>query len=162
MTTSSESAQPQAIDAAAQERAAPAALRSLLSGRQLLAQKFQHFQNAFHEEGHLDARLLELCRARIDTLHGITAATDLDEATAKQIARGDFSHFSQLEQQALSVAEQIAIDAHGVSDQQVHQLNELMGEAATVSLMTAASMHDASIRLQQVLSATVAPTSERG
>lgn len=149
----------QTPDDAAQQRAVPGELRALLRQREPLAQHFQHFQNAFHEEGHLDPRLLELCRARIDTLHGITGTTSLDAATAQQISRGEFGGFTPVEQHALSVAEQMAIDAHGVSDQQIKRLNELLGEAATVSLVTAASMHDAGIRLQRVLGGSAPPTS---
>ena len=135
----------------AQTRAVPPRLVAALAGRPLLAQKFQHFQNAFHEEGVLDARLLELCRARIDALHGLKPSTLLDADSRQQIAAGQFDSFTHLEQQALGAAEQLAIDAHGVTDAQVAELNAALGEAATVSLLTAASMHDASIRLQQVL-----------
>jgi len=136
---------------AAALRGVPDALRGMLSGRADLADKFQNFQNAYHEEGLLDAHLLELCRARIDVLHGIESETTLDPALAELIARGSFASLAAHEQLALTVAETLAIDAHGVTDEQVSQLNAMLGEAATVTLLTAVSMHDARIRLQQVL-----------
>ena len=140
---------------AAALRGVPEALRSMLSGRADLAAKFQNFQNAYHEEGLLDAHLLELCRARIDVLHGVESETTLDPALAELIAHGSFASLAVHEQHALSVAEQLAIDAHGVTDQQVSQLNNMLGEAATVTLLTAVSMHDARIRLQHVLTPLV-------
>jgi len=124
----------------ARARAVTPELAEMLAARPQLAEKFQHFQNAFHEEGALDLRVLELCRARIDALHGVGAEID-----------GQFDALTDTEQQALSLAEQLAIDAHGVSDQQVAALTSVLGEAATVSLLTAVSMHDAGIRLQKVL-----------
>ena len=143
----------------AQARAVPPELVEMLAGRPQLAEKFQHFQNAFHEEGALDPRLLELCRARSDALHGVEQVIDegagseavLDVESGRQIAGGQFDAFAEHEQQALSLAEQLAIDAHGVSDQQVAALTTALGEAAAVSLLTAVSMHDARIRLQKVL-----------
>ena len=132
-------------------RAVPAALRAMLNGRPELAGKFQHFQNAFHDEGLLDEKLLEMCRARIDTVHDNQATTTLDAHTQNLIREGRFASFSEVEQNALAVAEQIAIDAHGITDQQVSELVVLLGEPATVSLITAASMHDATTRLQLVL-----------
>lgn len=133
------------------ERAIPLDLRASLQDREHLAQKFQHFQNAFHEEGLLDERLLELCRTRIDALHSMPATTTLDEETQALVTQGQFSSFTQIEQQALSIAEQMAIDAHGVTDQQVTALVAELGEAAAVSLITAASMHDATVRMQLVM-----------
>jgi len=144
MTNDSDSSQLEA-------RAVPPGLASLLAGRPDLAEKYQHFQNAFHEEGALDARLLELCRARIDALHAVESTALLDADTGRLIATGQFSSFSSTEQQALGVAEQLAIDAHGVTDEQVTTLNDALGEAAAVSLLTAVSMHDAGIRTRLVL-----------
>ena len=69
------------------------------------------------------------------------------------MARGDFAELSAVERQAISLCEQLAIDAHGVSDDQVAGLAKQLGEAATVSLLTAVSMHDASIRMELVLQA---------
>jgi len=144
----------------AEVRAVPPELVEMLADRPQLAEKFQHFQNAFHEEGALDPRMLELCRARIDALHGVNhtsapgAEQDaglLDGESRRQIAAGQFHAFTQQEQQALSLAEQLAIDAQGVSDEQVAAVNNALGEAAAVSLLTAVSMHDAAIRLQKVL-----------
>jgi len=135
----------------AQARAVPAKLAERLAGRPLLAEKFQHFQNAFHEEAFVDARLLELCRARIDALHALAPSTLLDAQTRQQIAKGQYDAFTKQEQQALGVCEQLAIDAHGVTDDQVAALNSALGEAGAVSLLTAVSMHDANIRLQRVL-----------
>jgi len=124
-----------------QARAVTPELQKMLAGRALLADKFQHFQNVFHEEGALDTDLLELCRARVDVLHGLRSTPVEDTARV----------FSQQERQALDVAEQLAIDAHGLSDEQISALNSSLGEAAAVSLLVAVSMHDASIRLQRVL-----------
>lgn len=142
-------------DEQAQARAVPPDLVEMLAGRRQLAERFQHFQNAFHEEGALEPRMLELCRARVDALHGVSqgaaSAAVLDVESSRQIAAGQFDGFSEQEQQALTLAEQLAIDAHGVSDGQVAALNNALGEAATVSLLTAVSMHDAGIRLQKVL-----------
>lgn len=142
-------------DEQAQARAVPPDLVEMLAGRPQLAERFQHFQNAFHEEGALEPRMLELCRARVDALHGISqgaaSAAVLDVESSRQIAAGQYDGFSEQEQQALSLAEQLAIDAHGVSDEQVAELNSALGDAATVSLLTAVSMHDAGIRLQKVL-----------
>ena len=65
--------------------------------------------------------------------------------------KGQFSSLTDIEQHAISVAEQLAIDAHGVTEAQVAVLNRELGAAATVSLLTAASMHDAAIRMRRVL-----------
>lgn len=135
------------------ERAVAPQLDALLAPRTALAKHFQHFQNAFHEEGCIDPRLLELCRARLDALHGMPSRSTLDGQPAQCVARGDFAELTAVERQALSLCEQLAIDAHGVSDQQVAAVAEHLGEAATVSLLTAVSMHDASIRMELVLQA---------
>ena len=66
----------------AQARAVPPELADLLAGRPVLAEKFQHFQNAFHEERALNPRMLELCRARIDALHGVGQDTNQIAASA--------------------------------------------------------------------------------
>jgi len=150
MTTNK--AEDAAVPGSREARAVPSELLAMLNGRLELAGKFQHFQNAFHEEGLLNEKLLEMCRVRIDTLHGNQATTTLDANTHTLVREGRFATFSEVEQKALVVAEHIAIDAHGVTDKQTSELVAVLGEPATVSLITAASMHDATARLQLVLS----------
>jgi len=144
----------------AESRAVPAALLSLMAGRAGIAQRFSHFMNSFHEEGCLEIRLLELCRARIDALHGVQGRSTLDAKTSQLINQGSFSSLASIEQRAVAVAEQLALDAHGVTDIQVAELTAELGEAATVSLLTAASMHDATIRLHKTLHSLAKPSYE--
>jgi len=128
-------------------------LLDLLQARPQLAARFGHFQAAFSDQQLVPERLLAICRTRIDALHNLPAQStpclSIDEATS--VAAGSYSALSVTEVAALNLAEQLAIDAHGVTDEQVSELGKALGEPGAVTLLTAVSLFDSNARMQRVL-----------
>jgi len=135
------------------------ALLDLLQGRPELAVRFGHFQAAFRDQQLVPERLLEICRTRIDALHNLPLAPTqtLAPEDAALVRAGNFATLSATEIAALSLTEQLAIDAHGVSDSQVNELGQTLGEPGAVTLLTAVALFDTNARMQRVL----APLRER-
>lgn len=129
------------------------ALLELLGERPELAARFGHFQAAFSDQNLLPERLLEICRTRLDALHNLPSiATELiTEELANQIQAGNFASLSTTEVAALSLTEQMAIDAHGVSETQISELSAALGEPGAVTLLTAVALFDSNARMQRVL-----------
>lgn len=129
------------------------ALLGLLRERPELAARFAHFQAAFSDQQLVSERLLEICRTRIDALHNLPAepAQTLSSDDLADVRAGNFSALSVTEVAALSLAEQMAIDAHGVSSTQVSELARALGEPGLVTLLTAVALFDTNARMQRVL-----------
>lgn len=129
------------------------ALLDLLDGRPELAAQYGQFQAAFADQGLVPERLLDICRLRIDALHQLTAipATVLTVGDAERVRAGDFSMLATKEVAALTIAEQLMIDAHGVSSEQIAELAKTLGEPGAVTLLTAIAIFDANARMQRVL-----------
>jgi len=137
----------------------PKNLLDLLQSRPQLATRFGHFQAAFSDQQLVPERLLAICRARIDALHRLPAvrSPNLNADDQTLLAAGDFSALSRTEVAALKLAEQLVIDAHGVTDEQVGELGKALGEPGAVTLLTAIALFDSNARMQRVL----APLSKR-
>ena len=129
------------------------ALLELLDGRPELVARFGHFQAAFADQSLLPERLLDICRLRIDALHRLpdAASTQLPPDNADRVRRGDYSDLSATEVAALDLAEQMTLDAHGVSSAQIAQLGRALGEPGAVTLLTAIALFDTNARMQRVL-----------
>ena len=128
-------------------------LLDLLQGRPELAARFGYFQAAFVDQQLVPERLLEICRTRIDALHNMPPepTQTLSSDDAALVRDGNFSTLSVTEAAALFLAEQLAIDAHGVNDAQVSKLSQALGEPGTVTLLTAVALFDANARMLRVL-----------
>lgn len=129
-------------------------LDSMFQHRPELAKKYRTFLNSLSQSDLLPPRLLALCGRRIAHIHGCAAKVGgagpeagfsaEDEAA---LLAGDFSGFSVSEQAALEVAELISFAHHQISDAQVSLLNEQLGHAGCVALLTAVSFIDVNCRL---------------
>jgi hypothetical protein len=120
---------------------------SLLAQRPALAERYAAFLSSVQGHAAVPARLNELCRARIQQIHGITPA-GLDEATLVQLAATDYSSFTSAEAAGLAIAEKISFQHHGITDDDVEQVRQEVGNDGCVALLTALSFYDVECRLQ--------------
>ena len=130
---------------------------------ELLA-KYAQFYATFWRNGHVPRRTLELCRRRIAAIHDCAAewsiedaAAALSAAEADQVRHGRFSTFTEVERAALAVAEKIPFLHHDIDDGDVERIRSGLGEAGTVTLMTALAFFDATARLRIIMNAPVHP-----
>ncbi len=114
---------------------------------------WREFALVFWEKRLLDPVLLELVRLRVAQLHGArfplasrrpeARAAGLDEAKIAELDRWWRSPaFTETERHCLRFAEQFAIDAKGMSDEQALPVVAVLGEAGTVALALALAIFD--------------------
>ena len=132
-------------------------LGSIFQHRPELAEKYRTFLDSLSQNDLLPPRLLALCRMRIAQIHGCattvdSAVPDAGISAEEEVAllAGDVSAFGASEQAALEVAELISFAHHQISDAQVSRLNEQLGHAGCVALLTAVSFFDVNCRLELV------------
>jgi len=97
----------------------------------------------------VDPRILELCRLRMATILGNTAAWNerrspaavaagLDEALVVSMAAWSTDPgFDAATKACLGLAEQYVIDVHGITDAQVAEVNDHIGPDGVITLTTA-------------------------
>lgn len=106
-------------------------------------------------------RVLELCRLRVAHLFGATAeaawhtpGSGLEQDEIDQLTRWPTSRsLTSGERASLAVSEQVAIDVHGVTDEQVEAVRTELGDAAAVGLFVALALVEGSVRGQLALGA---------
>jgi len=114
---------------------------------------WRKFAGLFWEKRLVDPVLLELCRLRIAQLHGAAyplslrtpeaAAAGLDEAKISRLAEWwKQPGFSELERAALRFAEQFALDAGAMSDEEAKPVTSALGDAGTVAFIEALAIFD--------------------
>jgi alkylhydroperoxidase family enzyme len=125
-----------------------------------LLSKYAQFYATFWHNGHVPRRTLELCRRRIAAIHDCAcewsiedAAAALSAADADHVRHGRFAAFDEAERAALAVAEKMPFQHHDIDDEDVERVRAGLGEAGTVTLMTALAFFDATARLRIVMNA---------
>jgi alkylhydroperoxidase family enzyme len=110
----------------------------------------------------VDPVLLELCRLRMAKLLGATAA--MGERSPEAVAAGltedlverlpRWPHdpaFTDAQRAALAFAEQLVIDHHGTTDEQIGALTAALGPEGVIALTTALGVWDNQHRLDRAL-----------
>jgi alkylhydroperoxidase family enzyme len=132
-----------------------------LAARPDLAERYDAMLAALWASG-VEPRLLELCRLAIAGVLGDhegwavrTPVAALDDATVTALAhwRTD-PGFTSDERAVLEVAEQFAIDVHGVTDAQFAALVEAVGPKGAVALTTGLGLFDGQSRMRLALRRT--------
>lgn len=111
----------------------------VINHRPAYAAAYREVEAALWEQDVVDTNLLELCRQRIDHLlgEGSWSAPDLDDT--QQIAVG--------------YAEQLLLDAQGISDEQAAQVIEAFGEGGFLVLTYACGFFETTRRAKMLLAA---------
>jgi alkylhydroperoxidase family enzyme len=137
---------------------ARSALEGVLGLRPELLSRYRAFYATFWEDGLVPPRTLELCRLRVAAIHECEAEwlirdvnVGLSDDELRQLRSGQFDSFSNDEQAALAVAEQIPHQHHQITDDDIRALEETLTPAGAVSLLTAIAFFDAASRLKLVL-----------
>jgi hypothetical protein len=146
------------------ETAAATPFEAILGQRPELLQRYRSFYGTFWEDGLVPRRTLELCRLRIAAIHDCAqewvirdADVALTDADLDALQRGESATFSDDEQVALTLAEQIPYAHHQITDAQMTDANAAFGAAGAVSLLTALAFFDVNCRLRIVLGVEVQP-----
>ncbi len=136
--------------------ATDASLPSVLRARPDLSGRYETLVGGVWRAG-VDPHVLELCRIRMAQQLGDVAgaalrspeAAGLDEALVVGLDRW-WSHpgFDELARATLSVAEQFALDVHGVSDEQFAAVSQRLGAAGAVAFSFALALFDGQSRLR--------------
>ncbi len=122
-----------------------AQFEAMLAEHPVLADKYRAFLASL-ESSPVPTRLLDLCRAQIQLIHGVTPA-QLAPADRQKLVAGDVSGFTAEETAALVVAERIPYQHHQLLDEEVAAVKQHLGEAGTVTLLTALAFMDVQCRL---------------
>ena len=104
--------------------------------------RYSSFLAAPAESNTVAVEILTACQAHIEALHRLRPRPPDPESEAQRLAT--------------EVAEQVALDIHGLQDDQVTQLAASFGVGGAVAIITGAAMHDATCRVQTALNATEA------
>ncbi len=130
-----------------------------------LMDRYQAFMDQVFNTEAANARHMELCRLRIAYIHGCLAEIDapaketLSSAEKQALASGDLEAFDASDRAVLAIAEQWPYNQHGVTDRDVEQLTEAVGNAASVALMTAIAFFD--VRCRWAIAFSVTPQGAR-
>lgn len=126
-----------------------------------LASGFAAFSETFWTQDGCPAETIELCRLRIAAIHGCEPEwqkrhpdVSLAQDTLTALQAGDFSDFSESERAALNIAEVTPFNHHGMTDDDVRNVESHLGSAAAVTVLTACAFFDTTCRWQIVLPAT--------
>lgn len=130
-------------------------LDGLLAQRPELAEKYRKFYASIWEAGLVPRRLLEMCRLRIAAIHDCEAEwqqrdgeVTFSEEELAALRRGVITPFAAVEQAALTVTERLPYAHHSLTDEEVAELKQLLGDAACVSLINALVLFDVNCRLK--------------
>lgn len=120
------------------------------------------FSSTFWQLTVLDPMLLECCRLRVAQLHRCQAelaqrraeaeAAGFSEQHAEALLRWDQSElFSQLQRDALALAELFVQDPQAIDDELALRLTTTLGDAGFVALLEALALFDGFCRFQCML-----------
>jgi alkylhydroperoxidase family enzyme len=134
----------------------PSAFEGFLAERPELLQLYRSFYASLWDHAPIDPALLEICRLRIAALHGCDSELGLAYAgsnvTAGQVANLDSwetsNQFGPVERAALRLAERMPWNHHDITDSEVADACQHLGEPATVALIVALALFDARCRLR--------------
>ena len=132
-------------------------LESILGNHPAILEHYRAFYLGIWRDEQVPRRILELCRLRIALIHDAAAEMSLKDAEvsiSKQefeaLQAGHFETFSDTEQIALQLAEQMPYAHHQITDAQVQNASEAFGNGACVTLLTALAFFDVTCRLKLV------------
>lgn len=136
---------------------AGASLHSLLAHRPELRQKYLAFVQSFYQSDVLPRRVLELMRVKIAQVHGLAIRqqdldplADIDDADIDALSADQMELFTPSERDALSVADLIPMQPHGLTDELVGRVAASFSAKGCVMLLVAASFFDVNMRLSMV------------
>jgi alkylhydroperoxidase family enzyme len=134
----------------------------LLTARPELAEHRATMLDGIWRDSGVPPRLLELARLRVAALlHDevgaakrtpAAVAAGLDEELVDALpAWPTDPRFTPTDRAALAVAEQFVVDCHGVTDAQVAELRDVLGDQPTVGFLIALALFDGFSRASTVL-----------
>jgi alkylhydroperoxidase family enzyme len=135
-------------------------LDRVINHRPAYAAAFRDVEEALWGQVVLDPEILELCRLRIAQLLGADAelhvrtpaAGRVDESLIDVLARWPTAPgFSEQQRSCLEYAEQILVDAQGVTDEQAAQTIEAVGEGGFLVLTYACGFFETTQRARLLL-----------
>jgi hypothetical protein len=121
-------------------------LDKVVNQRPAYAAAMREVDAAIREQEVLDPRILELCRLRIAQLLGASEAAEA--AVAEEAA------FTEAHRVCLGYAEQLLLDAQGVSDEQAAEVIDAVGEAGFLVLTYACGFFETTQRARLLISVT--------
>ena len=134
----------------------------LLAARPELADHRATMLDGIWRDSGVPPRLLELARLRVAALlrdeAGVAARTPaavaagLDDDLVDALAAWPTDpRFTPTDRAALALAEQFVMDCHGITDAQVAELHDALGDQATVGFLIALALFDGFSRAATVL-----------
>ena len=133
------------------------AMEGLLNHRPQLSAQYRVFYESFWRDGLVPRRVLALTRLRIAYIHSCVAELQIVDAQASvsanehdQLSRGHIAGFSESEQSALKLAEQMPHSVQQITDDQVQAAAQHFGHPGCVALLTALAFFDVNCRLKLV------------
>jgi len=124
-----------------------------------LSAAWRDFAERLFEGGQVDPTLLELCRLRIGQMHGAAcprvggaaAPTLPAEKLADLASWRSSAAYGETERACLRFAEQFALDAKGISDDEAAAVTGALGDAGTVAFVEALAIFDGFARFARIL-----------
>ncbi len=113
----------------------------MLALRPELQQKYQAFLAAVERSDAVPEAVYELCRARIQYIHGLRDQ-DVDD-----------SHLNAGESAALVAADRMPYQHHQLTDDEVNAVKSAFGDEGCVALLTALAFFDVTCRLEATFQA---------
>ncbi len=137
-------------------------LAGAMALRPNLQADLEAFSETFWQQAVLDPMLLECCRLRVAQLHRCqpelnlrrpeAQAAGFEEPYAEALSRWDQSElFSQLQRDALALAELFVQDPQAIDDQLAARLTSALGDDGFVALLEALALFDGFCRFQCML-----------
>lgn len=137
------------------DKAAKTPFEAVLAHRPELLAGYRAFYSSLWTEGLVPRRILELCRLRVAAIHGCEPEWVIRDAevavSAEQLValeRGRLEPFDPTERAALTVAERVPYQHHALTDDEVAQVKQHLGDAGCVSLLNALVLFDVNCRLK--------------
>ena len=121
--------------------------QALLTLRPELQKKYRAFLSAVENNDAVPDKVLALCRARIQQIHG-QEPQGIDPETGQALAAGRLNDFSGEERVALVAAERMPYQHHELPDEEVEAVKAAFGNKGCVALLTALAFFDVTSRLE--------------
>ena len=131
-------------------------LAAVVSRRPAYAAAYQEVLDAIWDQDIVDAMILELCRLRIAQMLGATPAPErVDADTLAALSRwATDERFDARTRVALGYAEQVLLDAEGVTDEHAAAVIDALGEPGFLVLTYACGVFETTQRAELVLGPT--------
>ncbi|MEM7018758.1 MAG: hypothetical protein AAF512_15635 [Pseudomonadota bacterium] len=132
-------------------------LESLIGNHSAILERYRAFYLGLWRDELVPRRVLELCRLRIAFIHNAAAEVSLKDPEAhvsedeiEALRLGHFGQFTNEEQYALQLAEQMPHAHHQITDEEVQHVSAAFGNNGCVGLLTALAFFDVTCRLKLV------------